>query len=464
MDSSLPATAAATAAASVALPLSIPAAAVAVDISIEDSMDHIEISDKPDKVQIILDIILEAVNNKYNWKEIKLLLSKLKKFAGYRDMTLDDMRQIGIDAARSYRNFKNIKFNNSYNESTDQYYTSKDWNNKTGIHLRINESGNVIIRLSDINPMILDIISCMGPLYIEFVKFIPDVFPVLPDNVISVNIYINIRSQPFSTVIQQLPEFLRSFTCNITITNNFINMIPKTVEFLQIANASQYLDIYPMGLKTFIYSGNNYRLYYDDYENCISSFGILPYGMTKFSIDGVFAMPFSEVPPSVEFMYIRDLYETLINFPRGLKMLAIEKVYEPLFCSDKYFTTYFEGEINLKTNWEIDHDNGDYNCRCEKHKYYKWNPDIIMFNDGLECLALGRRKMINILLPKITQLPASFKKVIIPEKHKFEDLEISQVAASKYTTTIEQFQFRFPNIIIEYVNDFIDVYQTVNAY
>ena len=483
MDFSLPALPAAAlpAAALPALPASaaaLPASAAALpapaaDIPIVDVMDYLEISNKPDNVQIIRDIILEAVNNKYNWQDAKVLLSKFKKFAGNREMTLDDMRKIGIDAARSYSNFKHIKNIVSNNKPTDQYHTSKDWHNKTGIHLRIDQSGNVIIRvrLSNINQMILDIISCMGPIYLEItsniLSIIPDVMqlPVFSDNVISINIYGDsrryINRQPDTMVVQKFPEFLRSFTSYITITNNFMNIIPTTVEYLQISNAIEYLDIYPMGLKTFIYSCNNYYPYYDNYKDCIYSFGILPYGMTKLSIDGLFAMPFSEVPQSVEFIYIHDLYETLINFPSGLKMLAIQNVFEPWFCPEKKCGA--KGEITLNTNWEVDHYDSNYEdtCSCERHTYYKWNPNVIMFNDGLECLALGRYNIIKILLPKIVDLPASFKKLMVPKSHYNGD---HYEGGDRYGGTIKEFQARFPDIIIEYVSEKNDLNEIVNAY
>lgn len=440
----------------------LPAAAMPVDEMPGDEMPAIEM---PDKVQIIHDIILEAVNNKYNWQAAKLLLSKFKKFAANREMTLNDMRDIGINAARSYTDFKHIKITkghyNYYYEPTDLYHNPIHCHNTTGFFLRIDESGNVIIRLKEINPIILDIISCVGPVYIEITQIRLNVLPAFPDNVISININIDTLKYGHGPItVNQFPSFLRTFACNITISNNFVNMIPATIEFLQITKASQYLDLYPNGLKTFIYSGNNFTYYGMAYERCISRFGILPYGLTKFSIDGVFAMPFSEVPHTVEFMYIRELYEPLLNLPCGLKILAIANVYQPRFCPREHFRNYSPGEIQIKTNWELkNEDYGDYSCNCAMHKSYVWNPKVIMFNDGLECLALGRRNIVNILLPNITELPPSFKKLLIPQwKADYSENGI------RYTTTIDDFIKRFPDIIIEHFSSDYDLYQVVNAY
>lgn len=452
-----------------------------------DFMEKLEIVDSKDSESVVYDnifarIILDALTNNFNWNDDTLLFSKIKKFSKQYDFTLLEMESMGIEAAKSYSRFSLTKANNgTTKDETDLYSIQNGVNNKTSIDIRINSEGDVFVKLLKINDLACEIIKYLGPIYLYIYDIMDLEYPKLSDNIIYINMIskkpIPIFNLENTITIKGIPNYLRGYNCINKHSGNIMNLLPRVLEYLKISRESEHFQSIISELKTLEYSNRNFYKF-NNFKELVPDFRFLNYGIKQLFLDAPVCTPLSDLPPTVEIMYISQIYSSLVDLPHALRVFGIGKNYEPDFCKRSTPEALnYEDLLNQDYKFNIDECLG---CG-EKHMFCNsYDPREISFNDNLEHLLIEDNDLAEIILKKIVKLPKKFKKITLFIEYQFliinnvdniddfdEKIKDKNYKLSEFKKQygVNDFVARFPNVEIEcieyiercnhYVDDFI---------
>jgi hypothetical protein len=255
--------------------------------------------------------------------------------------------------------------------------------------------------------IIYNYLSCLGLIYIEYSKTFNGAIVNLPHNVIQI---VNDWSVALIECIE-LPKYLKGLEVYTKNDYEMFNKIHEPLKYL-VTRSHNLHNLPPVeSLHIFNYRQED-ALYYNTIDGIPQPiFTSLQYGMKTLRLDGVFIDEFATLPPSIEKINIKYLYSALRHFPISLKVLDIYELYIP----KQLFTP--TGELKKK----------DYikpECISASEKFTLWGdkiitydfiladkPGDIQFNENLEELHLNSYNLIKRIVPFITVLPKSFKKL-----------------------------------------------------
>lgn len=430
------------------------------------AMDCITTTEFTDKIKqfeygIVIKIIKEAMLewNCYTVTDLDML-SNIEKIASKYDMTLADMKKTSMECAKTYSNYKFIPIDIN-DQIFDIRHTLIDLHKyrTASFSIDIDEYDNIIVKFRNkfnkLNPTgnlflqpSLDLLSCLGIVYMFINIEIKDEIPILPDNIIHIGSSGNWNND---IVIKGLPRYLQGLDIKHLVFSKH-NFVDKQLKYLSIKSMSVIEMINPL-IETLKFSTNYIEFLIPP------NFIFLPYGIKHLIIEyGIFENNFADLPPTLETIFINYLYTQLNGFPNSLKKLTVNNFVHP-FVSNSVHES-----IQLKIKPECilisESPNG---------KAYDFTIDKIEFNDGFEELTIHKSLVVDIL-PKITHIPESFKKIIIDygyvtsrnlisNKTNISDIEeyigidiYNQIEEENEYKSISKFCKLFPHVEISKIN------------
>lgn len=391
----------------------------------------------------IVDIISDAIKgilwDKKSYTD-GYILSRIVKSALQYGISYDQLQAKSLDDAKTFQNYEYIKYNDQHIKNCNLTYF------RSSFIICIDDSKRIwaIFRQRIKNDILtndaVNLLSCLGAVYVYFSKNYWDIISKFPDNVIQIlNSYVGHKTE-FVRNITHFPMYMKGIkNTNDTQIPNPFNMMGWNVEYID----TYYTDLenLPPNTKTLIVTHSS------DKKKKNINLSLFPYGIKNITLNLLFNESFTIFPPTVENITIERLYTQLNGFPMNLKSLTINYVHNPCICLNEQEENYWYPQ-NITSDCLYVGEFPCSNCDNILLKSYKYTFSNIVFPDGFTTLTLNYTNSYTIL-KYITTIPISFNTVVMTNYHFV--MEYPNEKYSDIAETIIKFKERFPTVDITFM-------------
>lgn len=356
---------------------------------------------------IVVDIIRNAIQN-FPWNNCtannEYLMKQLEKEALKYEMTLEQLREKSLQDAKELINYSYIPFVKN-NDNCIPYYGTNfiiwiDEENRVWVLFRC----KVLKHQIDYDTM--EVISHLGSVYMHIGKNVNCNFNIISDNVVQLDIQSKIYPK-----IERFSKYLRGYYDNC-YSNDLIVPFQNMGEYVEyIETCSTIINYIPNNVKT-LKIMNNYLNLMGGNGNCAI---IIPYGVINIYFNNnIMDMPFSLLPPTIEHIYVENLYTQLNGFPYNLKSLTINKIINPMECIKN------PNPIKITHNCKLINEVLCYDCNDNTMlKVYKYYFEHVEFPNYFEKLILVPNvDNFSTIIKAITKIPETFTQIVLLYKYK----------------------------------------------
>lgn len=391
----------------------------------------------------ILNIVREAIKD-LQWDtrrcSDKYILSRMVKIASQSGISYEQLQAKSIDNAKTFQNYEYIEYRKENIKNSTIPYIQPSFIICIDNCDRIWAIFRQRIKNDILTNDAINLLSCLGGVYVYFSKNTWNLISNFPDNVIQIsNVHL---SDNFYQNLTRLPSYLRGFKDRLSNPAiNPFNMMGQNVEYIDTYSHS--LENLPPNTKTLIVNFSA-----DETKKNIT-LSLFPYGIKNITLHVVFTESFIIFPPTVENIRIERLYSQLNGFPMNLKSLTIDYVHNPSICPNESDDNYWY-PLYITSDCAYVGEYPCYDCGDDTFlKKYDYTFSNIVFPDGFTTLTLNYSKSYTIL-KYITIIPTSFNKVIITN-YDSEHVIMYPIRYSAISEIITKFKERFPSVEITFI-------------
>jgi hypothetical protein len=394
-----------------------------------------------------VDIVSETIKD-FNWVKKtntnEKLIDKFFAIAGNYGFTKEMLLEKSMEEAKTLNNYEFIEEppHNIIEYNGTDFIIDVDNSKRVWVIFRRKLKKNMI----DNN--VKELINYFGAVYVYLGKKLDLCIDIFPDNIVHI-VYNNSYGRNITYITTKYPRYLRgyiNYSYNIINNNPFTKMSGEYIEYIKTsAKNIENMPISTKYIELFLSFDKNFDL---SYLHC---------GIKKLVLNGGrFTHSFNYLPPTIEEIYIERLFTQLNCLPNNLKKLFITiAIKEISYCNitAKDYSNIIDHNFECISITDcIECDNGKiYNY------IYKYNNT--QFPEGFEELIISICDSYHIL-DSITELPSSFKKLVLTNYEHYISLEHYEQntlysLANEFiniTKVIDNFINRFPNVIIEKIN------------